>query len=211
MWNYNIKQGSIWSVKSFNESNEEYKGMTYGTSYILILSAFTDTDNEKRITYLKVASSKRPNKHYTSIKYKDRTAYVELNELKTGNQKCLNKFIYSISFEDLNKVVNAAKEYFNLNVKKQKSQHNTPITDIEQPRERIHKFGIDIYVVPSDDVKIDDNKRLILSDNVKDDIIYNGATDDDILVLCNKYQIYPVKAIKELRYRLIYQHKHKQG
>ena len=45
----------------------------------------------------------------------------------------------------------------------------------------------------------------------KKDIIYNSKTDEDIRLLCDKYKIYPIKAIKEIRNRLIYQHKQKEG
>lgn len=78
-------------------------------------------------------------------------------------------------------------------------------------QKRVHKFGIDVFITENENVKLSKTNKLILSDSAKDDIIYNSKTDEDIRILSDKYQIFPVKAIKEIRNRLIYKHKQKEG
>lgn len=78
-------------------------------------------------------------------------------------------------------------------------------------QQRIHKFGIDVFITENDDVKISKSEKLILSNSAKQDIIYNSNTESDIRHLSDKYQIFPVKAIKEIRNRLVYRHKQKEG
>ena len=48
MWNANLKAGTVWSVKSLNEHDSSYLGMTYGISYVLILSVFEDEYGNKK-------------------------------------------------------------------------------------------------------------------------------------------------------------------
>ena len=75
----------------------------------------------------------------------------------------------------------------------------------------IYKFGINIYVTENKNVHITNKGKLLLSEECKNDIIYNSKTDEDIFILCQKYHIFPIKAIKEIRNRLIYRHKQKEG
>ena len=88
-------------------------------------------------------------------------------------------------------------------------EENKSINNTKQ--EMIHKFGINVFVTQNKDVKLSKSKKLILSKKAKDDIIYNSKTDEDIRNLCDKYQIYPIKAIKEIKNRLVYQHRQKEG
>lgn len=214
MWNINIRSGSIWTVKSINELSEGdkiFEGMTYGTSYVLLLSAFTDIDNVKKFTYFKV--------HRTPIKYKtmlpivinsNKTMYVELDQIQTGNQKSLESFIYRITLNQIQGIAKAAKSYFNLNIdrKRLKTSINTEKVIKESLNRKIFKFGIEVYVKESENVHIDNHNRIMLSNKARQDIIVNGIDDVHIEDLCYKYQIFPVKAIKEIRRRLVYQQKH---
>ena len=78
-------------------------------------------------------------------------------------------------------------------------------------QKNIEKFGITVYITENEDVKLTKSNKIKLSKKAKEDIIYNSKTDEDIKILCEKYSIYPIKAIKEIRNRLIYQHKQNEG
>lgn len=211
MWNYNIKSGSIWTVKSINELDETdtiYDGMTYGSSFVLILSAFTDVNDIKKFTYLKVYKCKRKNRTMMQLTINNIIYYIELDELKTGDQRSLDKYIDKLDIIQIQNVVKAAKDYFNLNSKKKPNTKQLP-DNTDEPQQRIHKFGIDVLVTENENVKLDKNNKIKLSKSAKQDIIYNSKTDDDIKTLCYKYKIFPVKAMKEIKNRLVYQHKQK--
>ena len=193
MWNINIRKGTIWSIKSLNEYDDYYEGMKYGSYKVLILSAYTNQYNEKIFTYLEIPNRKRDNKIYVDISSNKELYSVELNTIMTGNQQALDNFIGSVSISDMNKVI------------------NKKIEDEDIPQQRLFKFGIDVYVTENENVHVNEAKKIILSKEAKEDIIYNSKTDEDIRLLCDKYKIYPIKAIKEIRNRLIYQHKQKEG
>lgn len=213
MWNNNVKKGTIWTIKSLNEYEECYKGMKFGTYRVLIMSAFTTEDGSKIFTYLEIPNQKQSFNNYVEIKCNDRNYFVELNNIFTGDQRSLDCYIGRIDIDDSNKVIKAAKDYFNLhkqialedNITKQKIKEDPEIF-----QQRLFKYGIDVYVTENDNVKIK-NKRILLSNEAKQDIIYNSKTEDDYRILCDKYQIYPIKAMHEIRSRLIYQHKQKEG
>ena len=213
MWNVNIKRGAVWSTKSRNEYDECFEGMTFGTSYVLILTAFVDEDDIKKFTYFKVSVRQRSGRLSQPIIVKGTKMYVEIDYLCTGDQRCLATYQDCVGFQDLNNLVDLAKSYFNLTKQKPTVNYKPkqPEPDISEMQQRIQKFGIDIFVTPNEDVTITESKKIILSDKAKDDIIYNSKTDEDIRVLCDKYKIYPLKAIKEIKYRLVYQHRQKEG
>lgn len=210
MWNIYLKRGTIWSVKSINQYDERYEGMCAGNCQVLILSAYTDQFNNPKYTYLKVKQTEYGERSYYRIKVNKEYLYVELDNLHTGDQRSLCSYQGTISHEDLNNVIKAAKDHFNLNIKKERTVKPKE-KEIEIPQQRIYKFGINVYVTENEHVKVNSKKQIILSKEAKDDIIYNSKTDDQIRVLCDKYKIYPLKAIKEIRNRLIYQHKQKEG
>lgn len=54
MWNIYIRRGSIWSVKSINQYETAYEGMSAGPSLVLILSAYKNQYGESKFTYLKI-------------------------------------------------------------------------------------------------------------------------------------------------------------
>ena len=212
MWNFYLKRGSIWSVKSLNEYDFSYEGMHNGSKDVLVLSFFTNIDGSEKYTYLLTSKHKRPDKTYEEIIFNNNPLYIELDNLKTGDIKALDKYQGVLNLTDLYKIIDSAKNYFNLNKTRLKIVTEKPKEKIEEPfTYKIHKWGIDIYVIESNDIKIDDKKRLHLSTRMKEDIIYNSNTEEDIRILSDKYQIYPVKAIKELRSRLIYEHKQHKG
>ena len=210
MWNVYLRRGTIWSVKSINQYDEIYEGMSAGLSYVLILSIFTDQYNNQKFTYLKVREYdyKKTERFYIPIQIENKTWYVELDNLKTGDQRALELYEATVSNENLNNIVKSAKDHFNLNIKKERQPK---IEEKEIPQQRIYKFGIDVYVTENEHVSVNSKKQIILSKEAKDDIIYNSKTEDQIRVLCDKYKIYPIKAIKEIRNRLIYQHKQNEG
>lgn len=210
MWNIYLERGTVWSVKSINQYEEHYEGMSAGSGYVLILSAFTDEFQRQKFTYLKVKPIQYGERSFYRIKVNDNYMYVELDTLHTGDQRSLNNYIATISIEDLNNVINAAKNHFNLNIKKERIIKPKK-EEIEIPQQRIYKFGINVYVTENENVKVNSKKQIILSKEAKDDIIYNSKTDDQIRILCDKYKIYPLKAIKEIRNRLVYQHKQNEG
>lgn len=210
MWNVYLRRGTIWSVKSINQYDEIYEGMSAGLNYVLILSIFTDQYNNQKFTYLKAREYdyKKIERYYMPIQIESKTWYIELDNLKTGDQRALDSYETTVSNENLNNIVKAAKDYFNLNIKK---EHQLKIEEKEIPQQRIYKFGIDVYVTENEHVSVNSKKQIILSKEAKDDIIYNSQTDDQIRTLCDKYKIYPLKAIKEIRNRLVYQHKQNEG
>lgn len=210
MWNIYLRRGTIWSVKSINQYDEIYEGMSAGLSYVLILSIFTDQYNNQKFTYLKAREYdyKKEERYYMPIQIESKTWYIELDNLKIGDQRALNSYETTVSNNDLNKIIKSAKEYFNLNIKKEKE---IKVEEKEIPQQRIYKFGIDVYVTENEHVSVNSKKQIILSKEAKDDIIYNSQTDEQIRDLCDKYKIYPLKAIKEIRNRLVYQHKQNEG
>ena len=210
MWNIFLKQGTIWSVKSINQYEEHFEGMSAGASFVLILSAFTDEFQRSKFTYLKVKQTDYGERSFYRIKVNNDYMYVELDNLHTGDQRSLSEYKATISQEDLNNVIKATKDHFNLNIKRERTV-KVKEDEIEVPQQRIYKFGIDVYVTENEHVKVNSKKQIILSKEAKDDIIYNSKTDDQIRVLCDKYKIYPLKAIKEIRNRLVYQHKQNEG
>ena len=214
MWNKNIKRGSIWSVKSYNQyEDENYLGMSLNTSYVLILSYFLDNYNVHKFTYLKATYFKKPNKLYTEINFKGEPLYIDIEFLHTGQQECLEFYKGCIDYQVVNNIVDLTKDYFNLkhekpiNLSKKVILQNTTVTtDLQQ---KIYKFGINIFVTPSNNVKITNSNRIILSDIAKKDILQNSFDEEHIQHLCNKYKIYPTKAIREIKNRLVYQYKNK--
>ena len=209
MWNVNIRKGTIWNVKSLNQYDYNFPGMKFCGGRVLILSAYTDMNNNKIFTYLEVSDRKKADKYYIDIN-KDKFA-VELNTIQTGDQRALESFVDNVSFLDMNKVIKAARDHFNLHNYKEDKRPRKNKEEQEIPQQRIFKFGIEVYVTENEHVHINDAKKILLSPEAKNDIIYNSKTDQDIEILCEKYKIYPVKAIKEIRNRLVYQHKQKEG
>lgn len=209
MWNVNIRKGSIWTTKSLNQYEDlNYRGMRFGNKKVLILSAYTDINGNKIFTYLDIPDKKHNGYIYVNIN-KDKY-YVEIDTIQTGDQRALEEFIDNVSISDMNKVIKEARQHFNLqNFKEDKKIIRKEEDEVYQ--QRIFKFGIDVYVTENENVKIDKSKKIILSSKAKDDIIYNSKTDEDIRILCDKYKIYPIKAMKEIRNRLAYQHKQKEG
>ena len=209
MWNVNIRKGTIWNVKSLNQYDYNFPGMKFCGGKVLILSAYTDQNDNKIFTYLDITDRRKADKYYIDIS-KDKFT-VELNTIQTGDQRALESFVDNVSFLDMNRVIKAARDHFNLHNYKEDKKPKKSEEELEIPQQRIFKFGIEVYVTENEHVHINPSKKILLSQEAKDDIIYNSKTDEDIRILCDKYKIYPIKAIKEIRNRLIYQHKQKEG
>lgn len=211
----NLKSGSIWMVKSFNEYEEYYAGMSCGNSRILIISVFKDSNDTTKFTYVKLYKfKKKENKcNYININLKDTNFYIDIDNYYLGDVQALDYFIYNINEDQFKPIIHLIEKTLNITINKSNIYKDEKTIKINENihQETIHKFGIDIYVTENEDVKLTKNKKLILSQKAKDDIIYNSKTSEDIRILCDKYQIYPIKAIKEIRNRLVYQHKQIEG
>lgn len=213
MWNIYLKRGTIWSVKSINQYEQSYEGMSAGLCYILILSVFIDQYQNHKFTYIKLKENdfKKEERDYISITdNENKDWFVDFNSLFTGDQRALELYKSSIDNNTFNIIIKEIKNHFNLNIIKEK-QSVIKEKEFEVPQQRIYKFGIDVYVTENEHVTVNSKKQIILSKEAKDDIIYNSKTEDQIRILCDKYKIYPIKAIKEIRNRLIYQHKQNEG
>lgn len=213
MWNIYLKRGTIWSVKSINQYEQSYEGMSAGLCYVLILSVYIDQYQNHKFTYIKLKENdfKKEERDYISITdNENKDWFVDFNSLFTGDQRALELYKSSIDNNTFNIIIKEIKNHFNLNIIKEK-QSVIKEKEFEVPQQRIYKFGIDVYVTENEHVTVNSKKQIILSKEAKDDIIYNSKTEDQIRILCDKYKIYPIKAIKEIRNRLIYQHKQNEG
>ena len=216
MWNIYLKRGTIWSVKSINQYEQTYEGMNAGSCYVLILSVYTDQYQNSKFTYIKLKENdfKKEERDYISIiDNENKEWFVDFNTLFTGDQRALELYKSNVDDNSFNIIIKEIKNHFNLNVIRQKQSISKEKSkeEFEIPQQRIYKFGIDVYVTENEHVKVNSKKQIILTKEAKDDIIYNSQTDDQIRILCDKYKIYPLKAIKEIRNRLVYQHKQNEG
>ena len=221
MWNVNFRRGTIWEVKSINECDKDYYGVGFNNHLILMLSVFTDESGKQKYTYLTIDDRKTfKYKTYIDIDMKNCIKYVEIDRLLTGEILSLKRYICDIQNVDLDKILNSLKIQFNIFRPRQKemdmvtiiknTKQKPKLTSIpDNNQQKLYKFGIEIFVTPNEDVTITKSKKLTLSDKAKLDIINNSQTESDLAILCEKYQIYPIKAIREIRNRLVYQFKQK--
>ena len=212
MNNKDIQPGSIWMVKSLNEFDKYYNGMSLGSSRILIISVFKHSNDSIKFTYVKLSKYRKKDNNidYLELKLKDTKFFLDLSELFQGTEEALDYHIYNLQESNYLIIKNIIQSNFNITLNNTIDSRKI-INNSKNNQQRIHKFGIDIFVTENTDVKLTKNKKLILSNKAKQDIIYNSKTDEDIRILSDKYQIYPVKAIKEIRNRLVYQHKQVKG
>lgn len=212
MWNVNMRRGAIWSTKSINQYESNYIGMTAGSSLVLILNAFTDEFGNRKIVYFRI-SNVPPKLSLTQQIYVDKNIkYVILDNILTGQQESLESFITDLPMLEMAHITKTANTYFNLITKTKKPKFEIQKEEFNNNcQRRIYKFGIDIYVTENDNVSVSESNKLILSESAKQDIIYNSKTEEDIRILCDKYMIYPAAAIRNIRNRLVYQHKQKEG
>ena len=209
MWSLNLKSGTIWSVKSINQYDEIYEGMSNGTKDILILSVFTDPFGKEKITYIKLDKYKKPYKQLITFEINDKYYWFDTENLFTGDRRCLESYIATVPKIQFNLILKYIRGYFNLENKEPKIKESTKNEEDSSYQRRIYKFGIDVYVTENENVTVTENNKILLSDSAKEDIIYNSKTDEDLRILCDKYKIYPIKAIKEIRNRLSYPHRQK--
>lgn len=212
MNNKDIQPGSIWMVKSLNEFDKYYNGMSLGSSRILIISVFKHSNDSIKFTYVKLSKYRKKDNNidYLELKLKDTKFFLDLSELFQGTEEALEYHIYNLQESNYLTIKDIIQSNFNITLNNTIDSRKI-INNSKNNQQRIHKFGIDIFVTENTDVKLTKNKKLILSNKAKQDIIYNSKTEEDIRILSDKYQIYPVKAIKEIRNRLIYQHKQVEG
>lgn len=212
MWNVNMRRGTIWSTKSINQYEYNYIGMTAGSAWVLILNAFTDENGYKKIIYFRISNTKPEIALSVPIQIKNDTKYVLIDNILTGQQEALESFVYDLSLVQISEILKLSNAYYNLSTKIKKTKPEIEKEEFDNNcQRRIHKFGIDIYVTENENVTISETNKLMLSQSARNDIIYNSKTDYDIRLLCDKYMIYPAAAIKNIRNRLVYQHKQKEG
>ena len=96
MWNINLKSGTIWSVKSSNQYDNIYEGMSGGTKDILILSVFTDLNNMEKITYLKIDKYSKHNKKLLRYEIDGSSYWFDTENLYTGDRRCLESYITTV-------------------------------------------------------------------------------------------------------------------
>ena len=212
MNNKDIQPGSIWMVKSLNEFDKYYNGMSLGSSRILIISVFKHNNDSIKFTYIKLSRYRKKDNDidYMELRLKDTRFFLDLSELFQGTEEALDYHIYNLQEPNYITIKDIIQSNFNI-ILNNTLDSKKIINNSKNNQQRIHKFGIDIFVTENTDVKLTKNKKLILSNKAKQDIIYNSKTEEDIRILSDKYQIYPVKAIKEIRNRLVYQHKQVEG
>lgn len=214
MWNYFIKRGALWTTKSLNVYESYYPGMSYGTSIILINNIFKDENGNTVFTYFKTSKLKQNHLFYKEVKIEKDTLYILLDNIYSGVVTSLDAFYADIKEEDLIDIIKSCEVYYNFKISKKKESTIVSVETEEtkeETQQRLFKFGIDIYVTENEHVKITTNKKIILSPEAREDIIYNSKTEEDLLELCKKYKIFPVKAIKEIRNRLQWQHRQNKG
>ena len=114
MWNINLKSGTIWSVKSSNQYDNIYEGMSGGTKDILILSVFTDLNNMEKITYLKIDKYSKHNKKLLRYEIDGSSYWFDTENLYTGDRRCLESYITTVPKIFYNQIIKYIKEYFNL-------------------------------------------------------------------------------------------------
>lgn len=212
MNNKDIQPRSIWMVKSLNEFDKYYNGMSLGSSRILIISVFKHNNDSIKFTYIKLSRYRKKDNDvdYMELRLKDTRFFLDLSELFQGTEEALDYHIYNLQESNYITIKDIIQSNFNIILNNTLDSRKI-INSSKINQQRIHKFGIDIFVTENTDVKLTKNKKLILSNKAKQDIIYNSKTEEDIRILSDKYQIYPVKAIKEIRNRLVYQHKQVEG
>lgn len=198
----NIRKGSIWTTKSTNEFDYQFDGMTCGTSQVLILSYFVDPTGINRVSFLRVYNAPILNYYFVKVNVRGNIKYVKIEPVQYGDARCLDSYQSSINYDDLMLVIKAAKSLEQPQKVEKKKE--------ESKQQTIHKFGIDIYATENENVHITESGKLLLSKEAKEDIIYNSTTEKELLTLCDKYQIYPIKALREIRNRLKYQHRQKE-
>lgn len=214
MWNANLKAGTVWSVKSLNEHDSSYLGMTYGISYVLILSVFEDEYGNKKFTYCRVNYYNKSSVLTLQSNIGNQLIYIDLEHLYTGDQRALDSYIGTLTVREYNGLLKCLRDYFNLNYEKKNklSESQThinkkPVKSKLDKGVQLHKYGMVVIVVPNDDVHIDDRNRIILSDKAKYDILNNTDCYQDVVDISNKYQIYPDSAITVIKSKLKYQAK----
>lgn len=181
-----VAKGAIWYTKSLNEYNYTVEGMTAGSK--LVFTIGNHYSDKNLFTYLKIFD--KYDKFRYPIVINNQVKFIDYSQMYTGNTAALHTLETRLDFNTTNTIINKIK-YSDKNLNKYFI---------------LNKFKIKVVVIENEDVKIDILKRIILSDKAKQDII-NTKDENDLNLLCGKYQIYPIKALKEIKSRLIYKAK----
>lgn len=217
MWNYNLRQGTIWSVKSMNSYEEHYEGMTFGESLVLILSVYTDVSEIEKFTYLKIDKVIRNNFYTYEIVESSNNIYnINLNSIYTADRRSLENYVDSISTLSMKRILNTIKTQFNFFSKnksltnksiksKTKVKVQTKINTFNKDLTTINKYGLTVRFKPSKHITLNRcNNRFIFSEEFKNDAMLLSAKD-----VSNKYSIFPEQAVKIIRSKLVYNKNHR--
>lgn len=218
MWNVNYKSGSIWTTKSLNQYEyENYKGMSFGTKNILILSTYIDVSGIEKFTYLELERRYQESEFNTYLEITIDTSlyYINFNNIYTGDKRALDTFVCNIDKYYEKEVFDMLGLHFNFFRKKNKKEETKIVIEKEQEKEvvkkpkqktqTIHKYGIDITFIPSKHISLLPNGKFSFSDNFNKDILSSKEPGE----LSIKYNIFPEKAIREIRNRKKYSNKNK--
>lgn len=207
MWNFNAKLGAIWTLKSLNEFDESYLGMRFGEQLVLILSTYIDEYEVEKFTYLMLDRDvKNTASLYKEIELYNKTYYINYDNIYTGDRRSLNNYLQSINENEVKEVLNMLGLHFNF-FKKKKEQKIEPETTVTKIPEytTVYKYGMNVEFIPSKDVYLASNGKLMLSDKVKQDILNNVEPNRISL----KYHIFPEQAVRIIKSKLKYQINHK--
>lgn len=233
MWNYNLKQGSVWTIKSLNNYDEHYEGMTFGETTVIILSVYTDVNNLEKFTYLKLDRIIKNNFYaYEEIIIKGIKYYINFNSIMTGDKKALESYISTLDNTTIKNILNTIKVHYSF-FNKIKNKLDNEITQINKNETKstikninllqeelntkqvnneinvkdnvviINKYGIQVRLKESEHIQVKNN-RFKFSEQFKTDVVNIDPEQVSI-----KYQIFPVQAVKIIKSKLIYVNNHK--
>lgn len=239
MWNFNIKQGAIWSTKSLNQYEDNYLGMKFGEHYLLILSAYIDENEVEKFTYLDIEKTKKDSVSlYRDININGTNYHICYDNICTGDRRALESFIKNVDEIDMKEIIDMLGFHFNFLKKPRKKQEQIAITDEKfNIKETVNNINKQIKtaqslesVKPSNWDLIKNNKSRIhilkfgmeievepsedIQVNENGRLKFSNKFKEDIMnndseVICLKYNIYPIQAVNIIRSKLKYQLTHK--
>ena len=208
MWNYNLRQGTIWALKSMNSYDEHYEGMAFGEIYVLILSVYTDENNIEKFTYLKLDKIIKNDFYtYEEIQTDEGKFFINFNYINTGDRRSLERYITCLDKITIHNILNTIKTHYSfLNVKKEKDIIKT--TNVNKPKFEknlitTHKYNTVVQFIESEHIQLKKD-RFKFSQEFKNDVVNMDPKQISI-----KYNIFPLRAIKIIKSKLIYANKHK--
>lgn len=111
-----IQPGSIWMVKSLNEFDKYYNGMSSGSSRILIISVFKHHNDSIKFIYIKLNKYRKKDNDidYLELKLKDTKFFLDLSELFQGTEEALDYHIYNLQESNYLTIKDMIQSNFNI-------------------------------------------------------------------------------------------------